>query len=86
MDPVRRPCGRRTGPARESQMFFISCGIRTGPVRDPQACRTAPLRARQGMDTTRILQKSRTGVVCGRTGPGPYRPRPRARFLFKTAR
>ena len=27
------PCGRRTGPAPESQIFFISCGIRTGPVR-----------------------------------------------------
>ena len=51
MDPVRCPYGRRTGPARESQMFFISYGIRTGSVRD------------------HYLQKSRTGVVCGRTGP-----------------
>ena len=52
MDPVRCPHGRRTGPSRESQMFFISYGIRTGPVRDPQWCRTAPLRARKGIDTT----------------------------------
>ena len=69
MDPVRCPYGHRTGPARESQMFFISYGIHTGPVRDPQGCRTAPLRARKGIDTTIICKKSRTGVVCDRTGP-----------------
>ena len=28
--PVRCTCGHRTGPARESSMFFISYGIRTG--------------------------------------------------------
>ena len=43
-----------TGPARESSMFFISYGARTGPVRNPQWCRTAPLRARKGIDTTTI--------------------------------
>ena len=35
MDPVRCPYGRRTGPARESQMFFISYGARAGPARVP---------------------------------------------------
>ena len=37
-------------------MFFISYGTRTGPVRDPQGCRTAALRIRKGIDTTRIVK------------------------------
>ena len=52
MDPVRYPYGRRTGPARESQMFYISYGIRAGP----QGCRTALLRACKGIDTTIICK------------------------------
>ena len=52
--PVRGPNGHRTGPARKSSMLFISYGTRTGPVRDPQGCRTAVLRTRKGIDTTRI--------------------------------
>ena len=35
-------------------MFFISYGTRTGPMRDPQGCRTAAIRTRKGIDTTRI--------------------------------
>ena len=54
MGPVRCPHGRRTGPAWESLMFFISYWTCTGPVRDPQGCRTASLRRRMGIDTTRI--------------------------------
>ena len=73
MKPVRCPCGRRTGLARESQMFFISYGIRTGPVRDPQGCRAAPLRARKGIDTTRIWKNAAwASYVAVR---GPYGPR-----------
>ena len=73
MDPVRCPYGRRTGPARESQMFFISYGILTGPVRDPQGCRTAPLRARKGIDTTIICKNpARASYVAVRD---PYGPR-----------
>ena len=73
MDPVRCAYGRRAGPARESQMFFISYGIRTGPVRDPQGCLTAPLRARKGIDTTIICKNpARASYVTVR---GPYGPR-----------
>ena len=51
---LRIPWVPRAGPARKSSMFFISYGTRTGPVRDPQGCRTAALRTRKGIDTTRI--------------------------------
>ena len=71
MDPVRCPYGRHTGPARESQRFFISYGIRTGPVRDPQGCRTALLRARKGIDTTIICKNPAWAsyvAIRGRTG------------------
>ena len=44
---------RASGPVRESSTFFISYGTHTGPVQDPQGCRTAPLRTRKGIDTTR---------------------------------
>ena len=53
-DSMGTPCGHRTGPARKPSMFFISFGTRTGPVRDPQGCRTAALRTRKGIDSTRI--------------------------------
>ena len=74
MDPVQCRCGHRTGPAWESPMFFIFYGSRMGPVQEPQGCRMAPLRTREGIDTTRICKKKRTGVVCDRTGPvyAPY--------------
>ena len=72
-DPVRCPYGRRTGPARESQMFFISYGIRTGPMRDPQGCRTAPLRVRKGIDTTIICKNpARASYVAVRGPCGPH--------------
>ena len=53
---MRCPCGRRTGPARESSMLFISYGTRAGPVRDPQVCSTASLPTRKGIDTCRICK------------------------------
>ena len=72
MDPVRCPYGRRTGPARESQMFFTSYGILTGPVRDPQGCRTAPLRARKEIDTTiNCKNTARASYVAVRDPCGP---------------
>ena len=71
--PVRCPYGHRTGPARESSMFFISYGTRTGPVRDPQGCRTAPLRTRKGIGTTKIDKNpARASYLAVR---GPYGPR-----------
>ena len=69
MDPVRCLYGRRTSPARESQMFFISYGIRTGPVRDPRGCRTAPLRARKGIDTTIICKNPARASYAAVRGP-----------------
>ena len=72
MAPVRCLCGRRMGPACESQMFYISYGTRMGPVWDPQACRMATLRARKGIDTTRMYNKSARSsyvILWGRTGP-----------------
>ena len=66
------PCGARTVPARKSSMFFISYGTRTGPVRDPQRCRTAALRRRKGIDTTRIGKTpARASYLAVR---GPYGP------------
>ena len=72
MDPVRCPYGRRTGPARESQMFFVPYGVRTGPVRDPQGCRTAHLQAHKGIDTTIICKNhARASYVVVRALCGP---------------
>ena len=47
-DPVRCPCGHRTGPARESSMFFISYGARTGPMRGPSVTRKGAVRRPYG--------------------------------------
>ena len=70
--PVRCLCGHSAGPARESSMFFTSYGTRTLPVRDPQGCRTAPLRTREGIDTTRIGKNpARASYLAVR---GPYGP------------
>ena len=44
VDPLRCPCGRRTGSVRKYLKFIIHCGTCTGPVRDPQGCRTDTLR------------------------------------------
>ena len=66
------PHGPRAVPVRESQMFFISYGIHTGPLRDPQGCRTAPLRARKGIDTTIICKnpaRESYVAVLGLAGP-----------------
>ena len=72
--------GARSGPARESQMIFISYGVRTGPVRDPQGCRTAPLRTRKGIDTTIICKNpARASYVVVR---GPYAPLRAPHWLF----
>ena len=59
--------GHRTGPARESSMFFISYGTRTGPVRDPQGY--GNLTDTYGNWHNQNWPNSRTGVVFGRTGP-----------------
>ena len=64
MDPVPCPHRRRKGPARESAMFFISYGTRTGPARLPKGTLTDTW----GNWHILILQKSDTGVICGRTG------------------
>ena len=69
----RAPHGYRMGPARESSMFFTSHGTRTGPVRDPQGCRTAPLRARKGIDTTTIDKNPTWASYLAVRGP--YGPR-----------
>ena len=69
---MRCPCGQRTGPARESSMFFISHGTRTGPVRDPQGCRMAPLRKCKGIYTTVIGKNpARTSYLAARAPHGP---------------
>ena len=53
-------------------MFFISYGTRTGPVRDPQGCRTAALRTRKAINTTRIGKTpARASYLALR---GPYGP------------
>ena len=68
----RTPRVPRTGPARESSMFFISYGARTGPVMDPQGCRATPLWTRKGIDTTKIdknLARASYLAVQGPYGP-----------------
>ena len=53
-------------------MFFMSRGARAGPVRDPQGCRTAPLRARKGIDTTAIGKNPARASYLAVRGPhGP---------------
>ena len=69
---LRCPCGNRTGPARESSLSLISCGTRTEPVRDAQVCRTAPLRTRKKIDTTRICKNlAQESYVAVRDPYGP---------------
>ena len=63
--PVRCPYGHRTGPARESSKIFISYGARAWPARVPYGALTDT----QGNWHNHNWQKSRTGVVFGRTGP-----------------
>ena len=66
------PYGSRTGPAWESQMFFISYGIRTVPMQDLQGWRKAPLPACKRIDTTRICKNPAWAsyvVVRGQYGP-----------------
>ena len=51
-------------------MFFISHETRTGPVRDRQGCRTAPLRTRKEIDTTRMGKNpARASFLAVRMGP-----------------
>ena len=69
----------RTGPVRESSLFFISYGTRTGPVpspRSPYGARAWPakvpygaLTGTQGNWHNQDWQKSRTGIGFCRTGP-----------------
>ena len=68
---MRCPCGHRTGPARESSMFFVSYGTHTGPVHDLQGCLTASLWIRKGIDTTIIGKNpAQASYLAVR---GPYR-------------
>ena len=61
--------GHRTGPARESPMFFIPYGTRTGPMRDPLGCRTESLRRRKGIGTTRICKIPARASYVAMRGP-----------------
>ena len=72
-DSTGTPCSARTGPVRESSMFFISYGTRTGPVRDLQGCHTAPLRTHKGIDTSRIGKNPARASYFAVWGP--YEPR-----------
>ena len=74
--PVLCPFGHRTGPARESSMFFISYGTRTGARAWPARVPYGALTDTQENWHNQNWQKSRTGVVFGRTGPArsPYGP------------
>ena len=67
---MRCPCGHRTG-------IFIVFHILRDPYGARAGCRTAPLRTRKGIDTTRIGKNPARAsyfAVRGRTGPvrGPH--------------
>ena len=67
---LRIPHGPRVGVVRAPHGNLKCSSYPTGPVRDPQGCRTAPLRARKGIDTTRICKHpARASHVAAR---GPY--------------
>ena len=50
----RTPRVPRAGIVRAPHRNLQCFSYPTGPVRDPQGCRTAPLRTRKGIGTTRI--------------------------------
>ena len=56
-----------------------------GPVRDPQGCRTAPLQARKGIDTTTIDKNPAWASNLAVQGPyGPFTVPARAVYILKT--
>ena len=70
---VTRPVPYGPRP-RIFNVLFISYVTRTGPVWDPQGCRTALLRARKGIDTTRIGKNpARASYFAVRDPYGPVR-------------
>ena len=74
VDPVRCSFERRTGPTRESLMFFISYGTHTGPMRDLQGCRSAPLGTHKGIGTTKNCKYPVWASYVAVRGPcGPLR-------------
>ena len=66
--PILASCGPRTGIFS----VFITYGTRTGPVHDPQGCRTAPLRIRNGIDTTIIGKNPARAAYGSLTVPARY--------------
>ena len=75
--PVRVSHGSRMGMRK----VLHTHGTRVGPVRDPQGCRTAPLWALKGIDTTRIYKNpTRAWYVAVR---GPHGPAGSPHGLFK---
>ena len=68
-DSTGTPCDARAGIIRAPHGNLQCSSFPTGPARDPQGCRTASLRTRMGIYNNQNWQKTRTGVVFGRTGP-----------------
>ena len=86
------PARALTGPAQASYgphtgifNVFTSHGTPTGPVRDPQGCRTAPLQARKGIDTTTIDKNpTRASHLAVQAPYGPRMGCSRAVYIIKT--
>ena len=69
-DSTGSPCDVRTGIVRAPYGNLQCFSYPTGPVRDPQGCRTAPLRARKGIDTAIIGKNSARASYLAVRGPG----------------
>ena len=56
-DTTGTPCYAHTSIVRAPHGNLQCFSYSTGPLRDPQGCRVTPLRARKGIDITRIDKK-----------------------------
>ena len=65
MDPVRASYGPRSGISNDFHILWDPYG----PVRDPQACRTAPLRACKGINTNRSCKNPARASHVAAKGP-----------------
>ena len=74
MDTHAGPVRASYGPRTEILNVFHILRDPYGPVRDPQGCRTAALRTRKGIDTTRIDKTpARASYLAVRAPYGPRR-------------
>ena len=72
-DSTGTPCCASTSIVQAPYGNLQCFSYPTGPVWDPQGCRTAPLRTRKGIDTTRIGKNPARASYFAVRGPCPVR-------------